>query len=135
MKNVRKIKFNINSDEYGQLVPIEQTRDIPFEIKRVYYIYDVEENVRRGFHAHEVLKQVLICLGGSVKILVKTPDETQVVTLSDPSEGLFIGPMVWREMFDFEPNTTLLVLADAYYDENEYIRDYSVYSEQWKQKP
>ncbi len=131
MLSVRKIEFKTNSDEYGKLVPVEQMRDIPFDIKRVYYIFDVAAHVRRGFHSHAVLNQVLICLGGSVKILVKTPEEEQIIELNNPSSGLYIGPMVWREMYDFTPNATLLVLADAYYDESEYIRDYSKYQALW----
>ncbi len=134
MHNVRRIGFKKNIDEYGKLVPVEQMRDVPFEIKRVYYIFDVAADVRRGFHAHSQLNQVLICLGGSVKILVKTPDEEQIITLDDASEGLYIGPMVWREMYDFSKHAALLVLADAYYDESEYIRDYSKYHALWSRQ-
>lgn len=127
MYNIAKIKFKNFNDDYGRLSPIEGGRDIPFEIKRIYYITNVKDGVRRGFHSHKVLHQVLICVSGSVKILVKTPIEEIVVELSDPAEGLYIGPMVWREMYDFSPGAALLVIASDYYDENDYIREYAKY--------
>lgn len=130
MKNVANIQFNPHSDNYGQLIALEELHEIPFPIKRVYYIYNVEEGVRRGFHSHRDLHQVLICLHGKVKILVKTPDEEMVVELDDPSKGLYIGPMVWREMYDFEDGGVLMVLASEYYTVSDYIRDYSVYEKE-----
>lgn len=81
-------------------------------------------HVRRGFHSHLELKQVLICVSGSVKILLKTPEEETIVQLNDPATGLYIGPMVWREMYDFSSNAALLVLASELYDPDDYIRDY-----------
>lgn len=127
MKNVRMIEFKKHSDNYGNLVAVEENKDVPFDVKRVYYIYDVEKNVRRGFHSHKDLEQVLICVHGSVKILVKTPDEEKIIELNDPSEGLYIGHMIWREMYDFENGGVLLVLASEYYTEDDYIRKYDDY--------
>ena len=127
MYNTGKIKFKEFNDEYGHLTPIEGERDIPFKIKRIYYITDVDEGIRRGFHSHKILHQVLICITGSVKIMLKTPIEERVVELCDSTEGLYIGPMVWREMYDFSFGAVLLVLASNYYDANDYIRDYSKY--------
>ena len=130
------IEFPKHIDKYGNLVPIEEKDTIPFKIKRVYYIYDVEQNVRRGFHSHIELEQVLICVSGSVKILVKTPYEEKNILLNNPQEGLYIGPMIWREMFDFSKDAVLLVLADHEYDESDYIRDYDEFiklgREYWK---
>ncbi|NLL91290.1 MAG: WxcM-like domain-containing protein [Ruminococcaceae bacterium] len=127
MINTRVIEFSCHSDEYGSLVALESNRDIPFSTKRVYYIYEVDELMRRGFHSHNDLEQVMICVHGSVKILLKTPFEEEVITLNDPTQGLYVGPMVWREMFDWQQDAVLLVLASEYYDENDYIRNYEEY--------
>ena len=132
MKNVRMVDFKCHNDNYGKLVPIETYGDIPFGVKRVYYIYEVDEGVRRGFHSHRELEQVLICVHGKVKILVKTPYEEEVIELNDPSKGLYIGHMIWREMFDFEDGAVLLVLASEHYTEDDYIRKYENYLEEAK---
>ena len=127
LKNVDYIYFNCYTDKYGNLVPIEGNENIPFEIERIYYIYDVEKNVRRGFHAHNDLEQVLICIHGNVKILVESPIESKQILLDNPTMGLYIGPMIWREMFDFSDDAVLLVLASKHYDVNDYIRDHELY--------
>lgn len=113
----------------GHLTPIEGCEDVPFEIKRVYYITQVPENTIRGFHAHKELQQVLLCLNGSVKVNVSDPFEKKSFTLDNPSEGLYIGPGLWREMFDFSPGAVLLVLASEHYSEDDYMRDYREYIE------
>lgn len=127
MKNVKTIRFKVNDDKWGRLVPIEGNDTVPFDIKRVYYIYDVNEEKRRGFHSHKKLEQVLICVHGTVKILVKTPKEEKVVVLNNPNKGLYIGNNIWREMFDWEDEAVLLVLASEHYDESDYIRNYDDY--------
>jgi len=120
-------KYNVHTDKWGKLVALEEKGEIPFNIKRVYYIYGVEEGVRRGFHSHKKLEQVLICVHGSVKILLKTPSEEEIITLNKPTEGLYIGPNVWREMYDFDDDAVLLVLASEHYKESDYIRNYDNY--------
>lgn len=130
MYNCSLIKFRNIMDKYGHLTPIEGKIDVPFEVKRVYYITGVEQGVIRGFHSHRKLHQVLICLNGSVKIRSKNPDEEEITELNDPSVGLYIGPYVWREMFDFTKGSVLLVLASEYYDEDDYIRNYDFYLEE-----
>ena len=127
MFNCSLMKFKEISDKYGSLTPIEGQVDIPFDIKRVYYITKVGKDVRRGFHAHRKLHQIVICVNGSVKIKVKNLDGEEVVELNDSTVGLYIGPYVWREMFDFSEESVLLVLASEYYDENDYIRNYDFY--------
>ncbi|MBR2678367.1 MAG: FdtA/QdtA family cupin domain-containing protein [Bacilli bacterium] len=120
-------KYNVHTDKWGKLVALEGNGEIPFNIKRVYYIYGVKEGVRRGFHSHKKLEQILICVHGSVKILLKTPDDEEIVTLNKQNEGLYIGPNVWREMYDFEDNAVLLVLASNHFKESDYIRNYDDY--------
>jgi len=127
--NVKIVKFKNNTDTYGSLVPIEGEVDFPFPIKRIYYIYNVPKDIRRGFHSHKDLHQILINVSGSTDILVKTPNEEQIFHLSNPTEGLYIGPNIWREMYNFSEDSVLLVLASELYDENDYIRDYSKYVE------
>lgn len=128
MQNTRRYDFMINEDAmYGNLTAIESGMDVPFDVKRIYYIFKVPNGVRRGFHSHVNLHQVLICVRGSVKILTKTPFEEQVVELSNENAGLYIGPMIWREMFDFSADAVLLVLASEHYTEDDYIRDYAEY--------
>lgn len=131
--NTSMRKLRVFYDKWGHLIPLEENDTIPFDIKRVYYIYGVEEGVRRGFHSHRQLQQALICVHGEVKILAKTPREEMDVCLNDPSQVLFIGPMVWREMYDFSEDAVLLVLASEHYDEADYIRDYAVYEQEAKE--
>lgn len=123
--NINELKFQPHGDERGQLIAIEQLKDIPFEIKRVYYMYDTTEGVTRGYHAHKNLQQVLICVHGSCKIRLDNGTEKEVVTLDKPNEGLYVSNNMWREMFDFSPDAVLLVLASELYDESDYIRDYN----------
>lgn len=121
---VRKYAFQQHGDERGQLVALEELIDIPFEIKRVYYMYDTLEGVRRGYHAHKALEQILICIHGSCKILLDDGTEKEIVPLDNPYEGLYVSNAMWREMFDFSPDAVLMVLASEYYTEDDYIRDY-----------
>ena len=127
MKNVRTVKFNALGNETGYLTPIEGNKDVDFDIKRIYYIYKVADGQRRGFHAHQDLKQVLICVKGKVDILVRTPFESSVITLDSPDTGLFIGDMIWREMFNFSEDAVLLVLANKTFSEDDYIKEYKTY--------
>ena len=130
VENCHYIEFKRVSGDVGALTAIEGAREAPFEIQRVYYITGVPEGVTRGFHSHRKLEQVLLCLNGSVKIRVKTPFEEEVVPLQENSKGLYIGHMVWREMFDFTPGAVLMVLASEHYTEEDYIRNYAKYMEE-----
>lgn len=121
---IKKYEFLPHGDERGQLVVVEENKDIPFDVKRVYYIYDTLPDVVRGFHAHKCLEQVLICVHGSCKIHLDNGFETAEVLLDKPYEGLYISNDMWREMYDFSPDAVLLVLASQYYDEADYIRNY-----------
>ena len=121
---ITKYIFQQHGDHRGQLVVLEELKDIPFPIRRVYYMYDTGMGVRRGFHAHKSLKQILICIHGSCKILLDNGTEKETVTLDKPYEGLYISHNMWREMYDFSPDAVLMGLASEHYDENDYIRDY-----------
>lgn len=126
---ILKYMFQQHGDDRGQLVALEEFRDIPFKVKRVYYMYDTKENVRRGYHAHKSLEQILVCIHGSCKILLDNGKEKKVVFLEKPYEGLYVANNMWREMYDFSEDAVLLVLASEYYDEKDYIRDYDKFLE------
>ena len=126
---VKMYNFTPHGDDRGQLIAIEQFKDLPFEIKRVYYIYDTLEGVRRGFHAHLNLEQILVCVKGSCKIHLDDGSDTAEVLLDKPDKALYIANNMWREMYDFSPDAVLLVLASEYYDEADYIRDYDKFLE------
>ena len=121
---IMKYMFQQHGDGRGQLVALEEFKDIPLEIKRVYYMYDTGEGVRRGYHAHKSLKQILICIHGSCKILLDNGSEKKEVPLEKPYEGLYVASNMWREMYDFSSDAVLMVLASEYYDESDYIRNY-----------
>ncbi len=116
--------FQPHGDERGQLIALEEFRDIPFRIKRVYFMYDTLEGVIRGYHAHKTLEQILVCIHGSCKIRLDNGKESKVVPLEKPYEGLYVPPGMWREMFDFSPDAVLLVFASELYDADDYIRNY-----------
>ena len=117
--------FDIIGDNRGSLISLESMKNIPFEIKRLYYIFDNKEGVRRGFHAHKNLQQLLIAVSGSCKILLDNGQSKEEILLDSPKKGLLIKELLWREMFDFSADCVLLVLASEHYDENDYIRDYN----------
>lgn len=125
--HVIKYVFQQHGDKRGMLVALEEEKDIPFEIKRVYYMYDTKEGVRRGFHAHKSLKQILICIHGSCKVLMDNGKERKIVSLEKPYEGLYIENDIWREMYDFSSDAVLMVIASDFYNEKDYIRDYDVF--------
>lgn len=121
---ITKYQFQQHGDERGQLVALEEEKDIPFVIRRVYYMYDTGEGVRRGYHAHKELEQILICIHGSCKIFLDDGEEQESVLLDKPYEGLYLKNSIWREMYDFSEDAVLMVLASAWYDEKDYIRNY-----------
>ena len=126
---VNLIDFDEHGDDRGTLIALEQNHNIPFEIKRVYYMYGTGAGVRRGYHAHKNLEQILICIHGTCKILLDNGKEKKVVPLEKPYEGLYVANNMWREMFDFSPDAVLLVLASEAYDESDYIRNYDDFLE------
>lgn len=129
-----KYAFQQHGDERGQLVALEEFNDIPFEIKRVYYMYETKEDVRRGYHAHKNLEQILICIHGSCKVLLDNGTEKKIVSLERPYEGLYVPNNMWREMYDFSPDAVLMVLASEVYREEDYIRNYEEFLEFLKEE-
>lgn len=126
---IKMFTFPPHGDDRGQLVAIEEGMDLPFDVRRVYYIYDTLPGVRRGFHAHLQLEQVLLCVSGSCKIHLDNGYETAEVVLDKPNEGLYISNNMWREMYDFSEGAVLLVLASEHYTEADYIRNYDAFLE------
>jgi dTDP-4-dehydrorhamnose 3,5-epimerase-like enzyme len=121
----RFIDFEIKGDCRGSLITLENNSTIPFNIKRVYYLFNTKKGVRRGFHAHKKLEQIIISISGSCKIFLDNGLHREVVLLNRPDRGLFLKSLIWREIYDFSKDCILLVLANEYYDESDYIRDYN----------
>lgn len=122
--DIKFIQFQSHGDERGSLVALEDHKNIPFTIKRVYYMFDTKEGVRRGFHAHKELKQLALVVRGSCRFMLDDGKEKIDLLVDNPKQGLYIGPSLWHEMYDFSDDCVLLVLADNFYDEADYIRDY-----------
>ncbi|MFA7571129.1 MAG: FdtA/QdtA family cupin domain-containing protein [Sulfurimonadaceae bacterium] len=129
MEDYKLIDFQILGDERGSLIAIEQGYDVPFDIKRVYYIFDTKDGVNRGFHAHINLKQICIAVKGSCIFVLDDGYKREEIKLANPNQGLLIEGLIWREMKDFSPNCILVVLASEHYSENDYIRDYNKFKE------
>lgn len=118
------IDIPVFGDTRGSLAALESPL-IPFEIQRIYYIFGTSPGVRRGFHAHRRLQQVAVCVHGACSFLLDNGSHQTTVHLDKPSTGLYLGHMIWREMFDFSPDCVLVVLADSIYDESDYIRSHA----------
>ena len=121
------ITFNDLGDERGKLVVIEGNESIPFDIKRVFYIYGSDSTVVRGQHANRVSEFVLINVAGTSKVRITDGKEEMIVELNKPMMGVYIPKMVWKDMYDFSSDSVLLVLANTHYDGSEYIRNYEEY--------
>lgn len=124
MNLIELIDFEIRGDELGSLIALEQEKNIPFKIKRVYYIFDTKKEVSRGFHAHKALEQIAICVKGSCRFVLDDGEQRQSTVLNSPSKGLYIGNNKWREMHDFSEDCVLMIIASEYYDESDYVRNY-----------
>jgi len=130
---VQWVEFPPLGDDRGSLVALEGNKSVPFDIKRVYYIFDTQPGVARGLHAHKALKQVAVCVSGKCRMLLDNGKERAEVWLDSPTKGLVIEGMVWREMHDFSPDCVLLVLASEHYEEKDYIRNYDNFIRQVSQ--
>lgn len=118
------LEFDIKGDEKGHLIAFEEDQNVPFEIKRVFYIFGTQNGVARGNHANRNTKFLLISVSGSCKVDVFDGQNKETISLDKPNKGLFMDKMVWKKMYAFSPDCVLLALASEYYDENEYIRNH-----------
>ena len=125
MSLIKTVNFTCLGDERGSLVALESNKDVPFDIKRVYYIFGTKEGVSRGFHAHRNLKQVAVCVAGSCQFVLDNGDLKESIVLNNPLNGILIDGLMWREIHDITPDCVLMVLASEYYSEEDYIRNYN----------
>lgn len=123
------VDFKTLGDDRGSLIAIEEGYNAPFQIKRVYYIFDTKAGVERGFHAHINLEQIAIVVKGSCTFVLDDGTKREDIELTSPNHGLHIKGLIWREMKDFSPDCVLVVLASEHYDESDYIRDYDKFLE------
>ena len=123
----RILEFGDLGDERGNLVVVEGSMDIPFDIQRVFYIYGSDNEVVRGQHANRKSEFVLINVSGTSKVRVDNGFEEEIIELNRPRMGLYLPTMLWKDMYDFSEDSVLLVLANTHYDGSEYIRDYEEY--------
>ena len=123
------LQFADFGDERGKLVVIEgdNLSGVPFDIKRVFYIYGSDRTVVRGQHANRNSEFVLVNLAGSSKVMITDGKKKEIVELNQPMEAVYIPRMIWKEMYDFSPDSVLLVLTNTHYDSHEYIRNYEEY--------
>jgi dTDP-4-dehydrorhamnose 3,5-epimerase-like enzyme len=129
IETCRFIDMPIINDPRGNLSFIEGGRHVPFDIKRVYYLYDVPGGAHRGGHAHRKLHQLVIAMSGSFDIVLDDGERTRRYHLNRSYYGLYIAPMMWREMDNFSSGSVCLVLASDYYDESDYFRDHGTFLE------
>lgn len=128
--NYKLIDMKVIGDERGKLVSLEGLKNIPFEIKRVYYIFDTLPEQDRGMHAHTDLEQLIIAIDGACEFILDNGSTREHIWLNRPDKGLYIGKNMWREMKHFSYGCKLMVLTNKYYDEEEYIRDYKDFLEE-----
>jgi dTDP-4-dehydrorhamnose 3,5-epimerase-like enzyme len=122
---IERVQLQKHGDNRGMLIALEENRNVPFVIRRVYYIFATQNDVHRGSHAHRHLHQLAVAVRGSVTFLLDDGSGPAEIVLNDPSQGLMLGRMVWRELYDFSEDCVLMVLADQVYDQSDYITNYS----------
>jgi dTDP-4-dehydrorhamnose 3,5-epimerase-like enzyme len=127
MSQCRIIELPKVADVRGNLTFIEQKRQVPFEIKRVYYLYDVPAGESRGGHAHKECEQFIIAANGSFDVILDDGTNRETFHLNRPYLGLYISPLVWRELNNFSSGSVCLVLASEFYDDEDYLRDYETF--------
>lgn len=133
LKQSKLVEVTELGDERGLLTVLEGEDTIPFDIKRVFYIYGTKQEIRRGFHAHYKTKQALISVSGSCKVYLDNCHRQEDVLLDSPTKVLLLEPNDWHEMYEFSPDCVLLVLASHHYDAEDYIRDYEKFKEVYGQ--
>ena len=129
MSSYKLENFKTLGDDRGSLIAIEEGYNAPFDIKRVYYIFDTQEGVERGFHAHRNLEQLCVVVKGNCTFVLDDGKKREEIKLDNPNQGLYIKNLIWREMKNFSPDCVLVVLASEHYDESDYVRDYDKFLE------
>jgi hypothetical protein len=124
---VRTIRLPTSSDPRGNLTAIEGAQDIPFEIKRLFYMWGVQAPFERGKHAHRDTEMVLVCVAGRLSIDLSDPWSKETFRLDDPGSGLYVPAMTWTFLYDFTPETVCLAAASTHYDQSKVIRDWDEY--------
>ena len=124
MKICKTYNLSQLGDNRGSLVSLDKKSGLPFDIKRVYYVFKTKPGVARGFHAHKKLHQVAVCISGRCRMVLDNGLVRESVAMNSITLGIDLPPMLWHEMHDFSEDCVLLVVASDYYDEDDYIRDY-----------
>ncbi|ORM68269.1 sugar 3,4-ketoisomerase [Pantoea rwandensis] len=132
--DIKLIRLQTHGDERGSLISLEHNSNIHFDIKRVYYMFNTRDDVRRGCHAHRHLKQLVVAVRGSCRFTLDNGQERIELLLDNPAQGLLLDSMIWREMHEFSEDCVLMVLADQVYDETDYVRSYNDYIEIMKRE-
>ena len=128
IEDVKLLEFNVIGDEKGRLIALEQEKQIPFDIKRLFYIYDADTKVVRGQHANRYSEFCLIALVGSCKVkVIDCHGRKEVFELDNPNKALYIPKMIWKDMYDFSSNCLLLAVSNEFYNQKEYIDDFDDY--------
>ena len=128
------LNFRVNSDDRGNMVVVEGGQAVPFEIKRLFYIYGTDPAAVRGQHANRKSDFAMVCVKGSCKVKITDGTNQAVVALDEPMKGVYIPKMLWKDMYDFSEDAVLLVMASTHYDSTEYIRDFDSYCEEMRGK-
>ena len=129
IQHYSQISFDVFGDDRGLLVSVEAFKNLPFDIKRMYYIYKTKLGIKRGCHAHKTLKQCLIVVSGTCSILVDDGKTQDTFVLNTPNHGLIIEGLVWHELFDFSDDAVVIVLANEFYENTTYIRTYQEFKD------
>ena len=135
MNGFKILEFPCFGDKTGSLVPLEANINIPFDIKRVYYVYGTQNSAIRGKHAHRKLKQIIFCPSGSCDFILDDGKHRNTVHLNSPTKGLYIHSRVWREFTNFSPNCVVMVLASEHYEPEDYIRNYEDFIKEIENDP
>jgi hypothetical protein len=121
------LELSVTKSPFGRITPVEPNIDVPFEIRRIYYLYDIPNGAERGGHAHKELKQLIIAASGAFTVILNDGKQKRIVELNRPQFGLYIVPGIWRDLINFSSGAICLVLVSEFYSETDYIRDYSQY--------
>jgi dTDP-4-dehydrorhamnose 3,5-epimerase-like enzyme len=132
LSECRIINFPKINDVRGNLSFIENNNQIPFEIKRAYYLYDVPSGATRGGHSHKIMQQIIIAISGSFDVILDDGNNKKLYFLNRPHYGLYVSPGIWRELENFSSNSVALSLVSTLYDESDYVRDYGVFKKMIK---